>query len=700
MNVRLRRLLRLVVTGCAAHPRMVIAAWLVATLAGFLALPVLQARLDEAGFLVDGSESAQVRTLVEREFPAAGASVQVALPPGPATVGAARDVAARLRHEPGVRSVEVVARGSTEKPAVLGLIPQAASNEATDLVPGWRDAASEAAGDTPVHVGGAPAYYADVNRLTREDLASAERIGLPLTFLVLIVAFGSLAAAAVSLAVSAAGLAMAFALFLALSQVFSLQVFVLNLAALVGFGVGVDYALLMVSRIRYELVERGDADALDSIAIAGEQAGHAIVISGSAVLLALSGLFAIGISSFDGMALGTMIAVAAMVLAALTLLPAVAAFTHRRLHGRASRRPARQNRNPLTDRFLRTIIRHPVAVGLSSTTLLLAVSLPALGIEFRMFGISTLPPNTDSRQAAGVVDAALGPGGSSPILLTVPEPGSDTGERTTRRVVSLARANPAVRGVESYRSDPAQHSARGGLGLVEVQVMSEPEDAAAQDTVAQLRDAAGNGALVGGQPAERFDEVARYKNRLPFAVAAVLLATAAMLLLAFRSVLVPVKAVVATLLSAGAALGAVTWVFQEGHLADLFGFQQIDGVPAFLPIFLFPIIFGLSMDYEVFLLSRIAEERNNGVPDRAAIVAGLTKTATTITGAAAVMVSVALAFAGTDLLPTQATGFGIIVAVLLDATVVRLALVPATLVLLGPAAWWWPRRNRPGQISG
>lgn len=212
VNDRLRDLLRAIASGCAGHPRTVIATWALATLIGLVALPILQDRVGHSGFLVHSSESAQVRSLVERGFPAAGASLQVALPPGPDTARTALSVARRLRSEPDVRSVEVVVSGSASRPAVLALSPKAAGNEATDLVAQWRagEAASEAADDVPVYPGGAPAYYADVNRLTREDLASAERIGPPVTFLVLIVAFGALAAAAVSLSVSVAGLAAAF----------------------------------------------------------------------------------------------------------------------------------------------------------------------------------------------------------------------------------------------------------------------------------------------------------------------------------------------------------------------------------------------------------------------------------------------------------------------------------------------------------
>ena len=696
MNERLRRFLRGLALLCARRPRTVIFAWLAAALVGIVALPTLQSRLDESGFLVEGSESAHVRALVERDFPAVGASVQVALPAGPGARKAAEQVAATLKRDEGVRDVELLRPGSAGDPAVLGLIPRTSSNRASDRIPAWREAAEVAAGGHPVFVGGTPAYYADVNRLTREDLSAAERIGLPLTFIVLIVAFGSLAAATIPLMIGVAGLALAFGLLLVLSEAASLQVFVLNLAVLVGFGVGVDYALLMVSRIRFEL-EKG-RDPTSAVAVAGEQAGHAIVVSGVAVLLSLAGLFAIGIDSFDGMAMGTMIAVAAMVVAALSLLPAVAVLAHRRLRAR----PARTRWPPWrwarpSSRTLALTVRRPILVALPALALLVVTALPALGIEFRMPGTRILPPEADSRRAAALVDEAVGPGGSSPILVAVSNASTRPGREAARRIQATAAALPGVSRTRSYLRSSDLRSSDGETGLIEVEVADDPEAAAAQDAVARLREVAGEGE-VGGLPAERFDEVARYGSRLPFAVAAVLLSTGLMLLVAFRSVLLPLKAIIATLLSAAAALGAVTWVFQQGHLADLFGFQQIEGVPAFLPIFLFPIIFGLSMDYEVFLLSRIAEERRGGLDDRAAIVAGVTRTARTITGAAAVMISVALAFASTDLLPTQATGFGMSVAVLLDATVVRLALVPATLALLGGAAWWWPgQRRRSGE---
>jgi uncharacterized membrane protein YdfJ with MMPL/SSD domain len=685
---RLGSALGRIAAATAAHPWRTIGAWALAAAAGIALLPTLQARLDESGFLVDGSESAEVRSLVERELPAAGASVQVAIPPGEETAQVARGVARSLADAPGVREIELVSTGSSHAPALIGLVPSVGSNDASELVPEWRHRPDAAASPQEVYVGGTPGYYADVNDLTREDLAAAERIGLPLTFLVLIVAFGSLAAAAVPLAVGAVGLGAAFVLLLTLTELLSLQVFVLNLAVLVGFGVGVDYALLIVSRIRYELARGRSADR--AIALAGEHAGKAIVVSGAVVVLSLAGIFAIGIDSFDGMAVGTMIAVATMVFAALTLLPAVAALSHRRLARRRRRGDDASGTTPSAG-LIAAIVRRPLPVALASVALLFVVALPALNLEFSLPGTRILPPEAESRRAAELA-AAANDRGAAPILIAVRDPASARGRMMAARLMATARSLESVRGTHSFREDPTLASSSGTIGLVEVHLAGAPEGQAAQDAVRRLRAIAGAAALVGGVPAERLDEIERYEDRLPLAVAGVLVATALMLLVAFRSVLLPVKAVLATLLSAAAALGAVTWVFQEGHLADLFGFQQIDGVPAFLPIFLFPIIFGLSMDYEVFLLSRISEERRRGASDREAIVLGVRRTARTITGAAAVMISVALAFAGTDLLPTQATGFGMSVAVLLDATIVRLALVPATLALLGAAAWWWPRR--------
>ena len=303
------------------------------------------------------------------------------------------------------------------------------------------------------------------------------------------------------------------------------------------------------------------------------------MISGCAVLLALSGLFAIGMNAFDGMALGTMIAVATMVLSALTLLPAVTMLTHRRLgraepHQGVERTPARVGGSrPAAHR--RSSAGRRTELDRAASRACVACARHSVSDVRRRHAAAA--HGVACCSVAGRLSAWAG--GSSPILVTVPAPESEAGNATASRLIGIARGNPAVRKIDSYRDNRALRSAQGDVGLVEIGVDAQPEQAAAQDMVAALREITGPGVSVGGLPGERLDEVERYASRLPIAVAVVLLATALMLWIAFRSVLMPVKAVIATLLSAGAALGAVTWVFQEGHLAELFGFQQIMAFP-------------------------------------------------------------------------------------------------------------------------
>ena len=686
MNERLARALGRLAGACARRPGTVIALWVLVAGAGLVLTPTLQGRLTNDAFLVDNSPSADLRSVLERDFPERAAPLHAAIPAGPGARAATARVATGLARRDDVIRATVVAPGSPERPGVVAIVARSGDESLTDRVPGLRAAAGRAAHPSDVHLGGVNAYFADVTTATRSDLAHAEKVGAPITLLVLIAAFGSLAAATLPLAVAAAGLGVAFALLLLLTGLLDLQIFVLNLAALVGLGVGVDYALLIVSRIRSEL-DAGHTPT-DACAIAGRHAGHAVLVSGVAVLLSLAGIFAIGIDPYYGLALGTMITVATMVAAALTLLPATAAISARLLT-RGRRRPSRATPR---GRLAEFTIRRPTPVALAACVVLVVMALPLADVRFGLPGPELLPSDSGARVAAGLEAQALGPGGAAPILVAIdmrtvePDEASAFAER--------ARALPGARSVRTYLTDARLRGRSGNRGLIEVRTAGSAESSTAQRAVADLRDRAPTGVTVGGLPGERFDEIRRYEERLPFAVGVVLLATLIVLTLAFRSVLIPAKAVLVTLLSVGAALGACVWVFQEGHLVDLLGFQQIDGIPAFLPIFLFPIAFGLSTDYEVFLLSRIAEERAAGRDDREAIAAGLTATARTITGAAAVMVSVAAAFAATDLIPTQAVGFGISAAVLLDATIVRLLLVPALLALLGAAAWWWPRRSR------
>lgn len=660
--------------------------WAIAAAVGIALLPTVQERLVNEGFLVDDSPSAELRAVLERDFPEQAAPLTAAIPAGREARAATRRVARAFAGVAAIRAAKVVAPGSARQPGVVTLLTRTADGKLTEQVEGLRARAERAARPSAVYIGGVNAYFADVTEETRDDLAHAERIGVPITLLVLVAAFGSFAAAAIPLAVGVAGLAVAFGLLLALTAFLDVQIFVLNLAALVGLGVGVDYALLIVSRIRSELA--AGADPVEACSVAGAHAGHAVLVSGCAVVLALCGIFTIGIPPYYGMALGTILAVTAMVLAALTLLPAVAALSARFLHPRPR---ATRRRTQLVDRLSRLTVVHPVPLAVIACFVLVVMATPLGGIRFALPGPDLLPERSGARKAAELAAHALGPGGSSPVLVAI-----------DRRRVSDARARgfllaaervlPEAR-TQSFFDRPELLSRDGRRGLAEIRPGGSAEGRRAQATVRELRRIAPAGVSVGGLPGERFDEVRRYEQRLPLAVAFVLLSTMIVLALAFRSLVIPIKAVFATLLSVGAALGAAIWVFQDGHLVDLFGFQQVDGIPAFLPIFLFPIVFGLSTDYEIFLLSRIAEARRAGLDDRAAIQLGLTATARTITGAAAVMVSVALAFAATDLIPTQATGFGISVAVVLDATIVRLLLVPALLALLGPRAWWWPRRR-------
>lgn len=678
MNDALQRALGTLARTCARRPQRVIAIWALAAATGAVGLPTLQDRLTNATFLVDDAPSAQLRDALERQLPAAGATAQVALRPGPDGVAATRRVAAGVRTVPGVRGARPLVEATGSRPGVVSVLV-ASGQDPTVLVDRLRAAAGEAARPHTVAIGGVDAYFADVTRETRDDLAHAERIGLPITLAVLVAAFGSLVAAAIPLAVGVAGLVTAFGALLLLSHALDLQVFVLNLAALVGLGVGVDYALLMVSRVRAET--GGGASVLDACEVAGRHAGHAVVIAGSAVLLSLSGIFAIGVRPYDGMAVGTMVTVVVVAASALTLLPAVIALVSQRLRPTSGQRA-------LGHRVGRVAIGHPVSVTVVALVVLAVFASHLQRITFGLPGPELLPRTSEARTAASLVDRALGPGGASPIIALLPDDGA-TADDDARRLAAFARRLPGVRDVQTGADAAHLRLRRSAGAVIEVRVAGPAESDRAQDAVRALRAHAPR-ALVGGLPAERYDEIRRYEERLPLAMAAVLLTTLFVLAAAFRSVLIPLKAVAVTVLSTAAALGACVWVFQEGHLVDLLGFQQIDGVPAFLPIFLFPIVFGLSTDYEVFLLSRIAEERRRGRTDREAIVEGLGATARTITGAAAVMISVAAAFAATDLIPTQATGFGMSVAVLLDATLIRLLLVPALLAILGGAAWWWP----------
>ena len=687
----------------------IIAAWAVLLpLAGIFAAQ-LPSRLAYGGFEVPGSQSAAVeRDLAERfSGQVAEQAVIVVHHPRltierPAFAATLDAIAARVRAVPGVAGVQ--SWRTTGSPSfvspdrhttylIAGL--SGGQNESMRAAPEVAAAARGAV--TPgfqVATGGAAALWERFDKIGKVDLERAERVSLPISLLALLLAFGGLVAAGLPIMLALAGLVVGMSGLYFLAGVTDLNIFATNTASIIGIGVGIDYALFIVTRFREEL--RGGGPSDECVQRTLGSAGRAIALSGATVIVALAGMFLVDIQAMRSMAIGAMLAVALVVAAALTLLPAVLAVLGARvdrLRLPRSRAP-RASREGFWHRWATTVMRRPWAFLLAGLVVLAILSAPVAATRLGQTGAGSMPRGEEPRLALERLAASFGAGVIGPIEITVDTPGGATAPANLdrlRRLTGLLRADPAVAQVVSPGSVPP-----AGLARVTVISHDRPESAAAEDLVGRVRDdylpAAGlaGRARVGGPTALDVDITAQLFHRLPLIVAAVLALSFLLLACAFRSLLLPLKAVVMNLLSVGAALGVLVAVFQWGWGQRLLGFTSEQHLGQLTPLFLFCVLFGLSMDYEVFLLSRMREEYLRSGSNELGVARGLEATARTITAAALVMVTVFAAFAAGRLVSFKEIGFGLAVAVLIDATIVRIVLVPAAMKLMGAWNWWLP----------
>ena len=540
-----------------------------------------------------------------------------------------------------------------------------------------------------VEMGGESVRFAET-----QGPGQREGVGIVAAVIILLIAFGSAVAMGLPLLTAGFGILMSFALLSLVANVMDINTFSSQIASMVGLGVGIDYALFIVSRYREGLAQGMDPEAATALAIS--TAGRSVALAGSSVVVALMAMLLAGVPFIDGFAIGPSIAVAIMVAASITLLPAVLGFIGRRidaLHLPMLRRhmdTAPEQR--VAFRWSRGVQRHPWFVGSSSLVLLLALATPLLWLHLGWAGAGANPTSTSPRRAYDLIARGFGPGFNEPLVLVAQLPGPgrlDTLAPLLERLATL----PGVASVTPPRVGPG-----GTVAVLSVVPSFAPQANATNALIANLRGAvipaatAGTGArvYVAGISPLFYDMAHVIGTRLPFLIGGVLALSFLLLMAVFRSVVVPLKAVVMNLLSIGAAYGAVVAVFQWGWLGRLAGIDRPGPIEAFVPIILFAILFGLSMDYEVFLLSRIREKYLRTGDNSEAVADGLASTARIITAAAAIMVTLFLSFVLGDERIIKEIGFGLAVAVFVDATLVRMLLVPATMELLGRRNWWLP----------
>jgi RND superfamily putative drug exporter len=721
------------------HRRLVAAAWAVAILVAVPAALAAPDALRSGGFIRDDLESARAKALLETEIGVPQAALVVVFhSDGPALAGdpafeaaaaaavadvpAAPYVSGLLSHVLSTRQVSADRRTAYDI-VFLDL----AADDSPRALPGIRDALHDAPG-LWVGLAGGPAFYGDIQATSEADLRRSELISLPLAALALLLVFGSVVAASLPLLVGGASVVVALAAIGIVAGVTPMSIFVLNLATLLGLGLGVDYSLLMTSRFREELAARGGGAAAveDAVAATVATAGRAVFFSGLTVLLGLLGLVLFEFMILRSVGIAGAIVVGLAVAAALTLLPALLGFAGVRLDAlRVRRVTATPHEDGPWARLARRVMARPFAVLVPTLAFLLLLGAPFLHVRFNAPDDRILPETAPSREAIDLLKAQFGPGPFAPIVLAVRTSGPAIDPANVAALYDYSRrlaADPRVAVVESLVDvDPrltlAQYQLLYGAGAPPDRFVQEglrattngdltaftvitpygPNEAPALDLVRDLRAGtaglappAGATVLVGGGAADVADVVSGIAADFPRTAAFIVLTTYLVLFLLLRSVLLPLKALVMNTLSILGAFGALVWIFQDGNLSAILGTRPLGFVETTQPVILFCVLFGLSMDYEVFLLTRMREAWDATGDNRGAVAHGLERSGRIVTSAALIVVVVAGSFAFADVVLIKALGLGIAIAVALDATVVRALLVPATMRLLGRWNWWLP----------
>jgi putative drug exporter of the RND superfamily len=650
-----------------------------------------------ADYNTPGSDSKAASDITEQRF--GGYSGQEVYVVWKDPSGAASP-AARKRINAFFEQAQKVDHVASHTPVRVSQNGQIGSSTLPLTVPGWDvtkgqgkeliDAADENSGDgLEIKLGGSPIYAA-------QEQSSPEGIGFAGAAIVLLIAFGSVVAAGLPLAIALIGLGITSGGLIALlANVVDVPDWTTAVSGLIGIGVGIDYSLLVLTRFRSAMSHGKDRH--DAVVEAVTTAGRSVIIAGCTVVIAVFGLALTGLDYMYGVAISAALAVLVVMLAAVSLLPALLSYLgprvdRLRIPFLRRRTLAAESGDSPAARWSRAVQRRPWIAGIAATAFLLALAAPALGMRFGFPDAGNDPPDTMTRQAYDLNTEGFGPGTNGPLIIAadLPDPAAKA------KIESFARRLRDEPGV-AYVPQPRINAA-GDAALIIAVPTTSPQDEATEDLVNHLRhDVApaqfansGIRVEVGGVTAALEDQSEWMKDRIPLTITAVVVLSFLLLLIAFHSPLISLKAAVMNLLSVSAAYGVMTIVAQGGAVSGLIGIDHEVPIAPFLPVMMFAILFGLSMDYEVFLISRIREEYLKHGDTSRAVADGLAKTARVITAAAAIMVVVFLAFLASQDVFLKLFGIGLATAIFLDATVVRMVLVPAVMQLLGSRNWWIP----------
>ena len=660
------------------------------------------------GFTMPGIESQRAFDLLEQRFPgtaADGASARIVfVAPNGEKVTATENRAAIEK------LVTEAADGSQVASAVDPFTAKAVSKDAStaystvtfkvkaDDLTGAAKTHLERAIDTAQKAGLTVEVGGDALATQPAAGGSAEAIGIAIAAVVLLITFGSLAAAGLPLLTAIIGVAISMSGVLALGSTFGLSETTGTLATMLGLACGIDYALFVVSRYREER-EKGHAPR-EAAGLAAGTAGSAVVFAGLTVVIALAGLSVVGIPMLTKMGLAAAGAVLLAVLICLTLVPALLGFWPNAVLSRRDRKNRKKNAKATRangenggSRWARLVVRRPIPVLLLGVVGLGAMALPALNLQLGMPGDESKSTATTERRAYDDLAQGFGPGFNGPLTIVVDAKEADDAKSA---VATISKEIAATDGVVSV--SPARFNSAGDTAVFAATPATSPTDEKTKQLVQTIRDeragiesgTAGANFEVTGTTALNIDVAQKVQDALIPYLALVVGLAIVLLLLVFRSLLVPLKAALGFLLSVLAALGAVVAVFQQGHLASLLGVEQTGPIMSLMPIFLVGIVFGLAMDYEVFLVSRMREAYVHGDGPGQAVVSGFRHSARVVVAAALIMIAVFSGFIGAGASMIKMIGFGLAIAVLFDAFVVRMAIVPAVLALLGNKAWYLP----------
>jgi uncharacterized membrane protein YdfJ with MMPL/SSD domain len=694
---------------CAVHSKRTVAMWGAAVLVSFVVIAVLLGgALTSDGDVTSNPDSKQAAALIRESFPPKATPSEIvivrsdrytvddaAFKANVATLGqranglgAVADtrsyyvtndesLVSKDRH---ATMVPVVMRGDDVAPLV-------------DLV-----ASANGKNGFQVSVTGSLTADADFEKLSEEDLQKGElQIGLPAALIILVLVFGAVVAGLVPVLLGLLSIVIAVALTALVGQVFDVSFFVVNMISAMGLALGIDYALFILSRFREE---RGRGlEKIEAIVASGATASRAVLFSGIAFVLAMFGMLLVPDTILRSLALGAILVGIVSVFAALTLLPAVLSLLGDRVNAlrvpvigrRAIKSAGSQGR--FWSVLVGAVMKRPLVSLIAATALLLAAAVPILSIDTGQSGLSTLPDRFPSRQGFDALNRDFPGAGVDPAQIVIQ---GDVGSATVQSAIAKLKASLAEDAVFGPAAQATSKSS--DLVVLSVPVAGDADGPEATGAIRHLRgdlipDAFNDSAttvLVGGATAEQVDYATIVGNWLPIVFAFVLGLSFILLTVAFRSIVIPAVAIALNLLSVAAAYGLLVLVFQNGVGSGLLGFQQADRVEAWVPLFLFSVLFGLSMDYQVFLLSRIKERYGQTGDTASSVSFGVSSTARLITGAALIIIAVFGGFAAGDLVMFQQMGFGVAVALLVDATIVRTVLVPASMKLLGEHNWYFP----------